>query len=66
MSSSDDSPDPEDYASPFEQFIDLLKKEQARQKRLALKRREILLAELASIEDEYGLPRTKLARHKSF
>ena len=66
MPSSDGGSDPEDYSSPIEHLKQMLDAERARTTRLAMKRREALLLELANIEDEYGLPRTKPARHKDF
>lgn len=41
-----------------------IKKELARVRRLAMMRRKLILEELAAIEGEYNLPRTKPARHK--
>lgn len=54
----------DDFDLPAETLKERIKKELARVRRLALMRRKLLLEELAAIEGEYNLPRTKPSRHK--
>lgn len=63
MALSDAGPDPEDFDVPADTLKERIRKELARLKRLALLRRRLILEELAAIEGEYDLPRTKPSRH---
>lgn len=64
MPSSDGlGPDPEDIDLPLDTLKERIVKEIARVRRLALLRRRLILEELAAIEGEYDLPRTKPSRH---
>lgn len=54
----------DDFDLPAESLSQRIKQELARVRRLAMMRRKLLLEELAAIEGEYNLPRTKPARHK--
>lgn len=63
MPANSDAALPDDFDLPVETLKERIKKELARVKRLALLRRKLILEELAAIEGEYDLPRTKPARH---
>ena len=65
MPTSDGQGHTEEHVTLIDSLKNLFNSEKARQRRLALKKRELLLNELAALEDEYELPRTKPARHKN-
>lgn len=64
MAATDAIAELDEFDLPAEPLAERIKQELARVRRLALMRRKLLLEELAAIEGEYNLPRTKPSRHK--